>query len=516
MLLAVAYCRFSSDNQREESIDAQLRAIKEYAKRNDIEITKVYKDEAKSATTDDRPQFLKMISDSKLGEFDAIIVHKLDRFSRNRYDSAVYKKKLKDNGVTLISVLEHLDGSPESIILESLLEGMAEYYSKNLAREVMKGMKETALQCKHTGGKPPLGYDVAPDKTYIINKTEAQIVRLIFKMYVDGFSYAKIINKLNIEGYKTKKGKSFGKNSIYSILSNEKYCGTYIFNRSSKKVNGKRNNNKSKPDDQIIRIKDGMPRIIPDETWNIVKNKMVSNKRRGASYAAKEIYLLSGIIFCGKCGGAMVGNRRFAGRNKTLYCTYECSARKRNHTCDAKSINKEFIEEAVMNQLVHDLFAPEAMNKIVDKVVDYAETQSGHIEGDIKQLESELASIQNQIDNIVNAIADGMFHSSMKEKMDNLEARKSKTAIELEEAKRQRKVNLPSKKLVKAYIQKDADIKEKSPEEQKHIIQTYVKKVVVYNDIIEVYTIVDFKSYPSPPPIKSTIDIKKYRHNIYT
>ena len=188
MLLAVAYCRFSSDNQREESIDAQLRAIREYAKHNNIEITKVYKDEAKSATTDDRPQFLKMISDSKLGEFDAIIVHKLDRFSRNRYDSAVYKKKLKDNGVTLISVLEHLDGSPESIILESLLEGMAEYYSKNLAREVMKGMKETALQCKHTGGKPPLGYDVAPDKTYIINKTEAQIVKLIFKMYVDGFS----------------------------------------------------------------------------------------------------------------------------------------------------------------------------------------------------------------------------------------------------------------------------------------------------------------------------------------
>ncbi|MEY8001171.1 recombinase family protein [Clostridium sp. Mt-5] len=504
MLLAVAYCRFSSDNQREESIDAQLRAIKEYASHNSIEITKVYIDEAKSATTDDRPQFLKMIEDSKSKTFDAIIVHKLDRFSRNRYDSAVYKKKLKDNGVTLISVLEHLDGSPESIILESLLEGMAEYYSKNLAREVMKGMKETALQCKHTGGKSPLGYDISPDKTYIINETEAQIVKLIFKMYVDGFSYAKIINKLNIEGYKTKKGKLFGKNSIYSILSNEKYCGTYVFNRSSKKVNGKRNNNKSKSDDEIIRIKGGMPRIISDEVWNIVKNKMVANKRKSASYGAKEIYLLSGIIFCGKCGGAMVGNRRYAGRNKTLYCAYECSTRKRNHTCDAKSINKEFVEEAVINQLIHDLFAPEAMDKIVDKVIDYAEAQSSHIKDDIKQLESELTSIQNQIDNIVNAIAGGMFYSSMKEKMDNLEARKSKIAIELEEAKRQQKINLPSRKLVKSYIQKDADIKEKSPEEQKRIIQTYVKKVIVYEDTIETNTIVDLKLFPSPPPILIT------------
>ena len=111
-----------------------------------------------------------MIKDSELGLFDTLIVHKLDRFSRNRYDSAFYKKKLKDNNVRLISVLEHLDNSPESIILESVLEGMAEYYSVNLSREVMKGMKETALQCKHNGGLPPLGYEVAQDKTYIIKE----------------------------------------------------------------------------------------------------------------------------------------------------------------------------------------------------------------------------------------------------------------------------------------------------------------------------------------------------------
>ncbi|OAA90822.1 recombinase family protein [Clostridium coskatii] len=505
MILAAAYCRFSSDNQREESIDAQIRAIKEYAKHNDIEITKIYIDEAKSATTDDRPQFLKMVEDSKLRTFNAVIVHKLDRFSRNRYDSAVYKKRLKDNGVTLISVLEHLDGSPESIILESLLEGMAEYYSKNLAREVMKGMKETALQCKHTGGSPPLGYDVNPDKTYVINETEAQIVKLIFKMYVNGCSYTKIINKLNIEGYRTKKGKPFGKNSIYSILTNEKYSGTYVFNRSSKKINGKRNNNKSKSDDEIIRIKGGMPRIISDEVWNTVKNKMIVNKRKSASYSAKEIYLLSGIIFCGNCGGAMVGNRRYAGRNKTLYCAYECSTRKRNHTCNAKSINKEFVEDAVINQLIHDLFTPKAMDNIIDKILNYAGTQSTQIKSDIKQFENELNSIQLQIDNIVNAIANGMFHPSMKEKMDNLEFRKSKISMELEEAKRQEKTNLPSRELIKAYIQKDADIKEKSPGEQKHIIQTYVKKVIVYEDTIETNTIVDLKSCPSPPPYIMTV-----------
>src|SRR5690606_6658216 len=137
--------------------------------------------------------------------------------------SAFYKRQLKKNGVRLISVLEQLDDSPESIILESVLEGMAEYYSANLSREVMKGMTETALQCKHTGGKPPLGYDVAEDKTYVINEHEAEAVRIIFNMYAAGHGYSEIINRLNKEGYRTQTGRRFGKNSIHGILKNEKY-----------------------------------------------------------------------------------------------------------------------------------------------------------------------------------------------------------------------------------------------------------------------------------------------------
>lgn len=162
---AAIYARYSSDNQREESIDAQIRAIKAYAEREGHSIVKIYTDEAKSATTDNRPQFQQMIADSSSGFFDCVIVHKLDRFARDRYDSAIYKRKLKINGVSVLSVLENLDGSPESIMLESVLEGMAEYYSKNLAREVMKGMSETAYQCRHTGGTPPLGYDVDKKRT---------------------------------------------------------------------------------------------------------------------------------------------------------------------------------------------------------------------------------------------------------------------------------------------------------------------------------------------------------------
>ena len=148
---AVLYARFSSDNQRDESIDAQLRAMTKFCQDNEVVMVGEYVDRAKSATTDDRPEFLRMISDAEQKNFNIVLVHKLDRFARNRFDSSNYRNKLKKQNVSLVSVLENLDDSPESIIMESLLDGMAEYYSKNLAREVRKGNNENALQCKNNG-----------------------------------------------------------------------------------------------------------------------------------------------------------------------------------------------------------------------------------------------------------------------------------------------------------------------------------------------------------------------------
>lgn len=489
---AVVYARYSSDNQREESIEAQIRAINEYSKQNNIQIMKIYTDEAKSATSDDRPQFLQMIKDSAMGLWSGIIVHKLDRFARNRYDSAFYKKKLKENGVRLISVLEHLDDSPESIILESVLEGMAEYYSKNLSREVMKGMKETALQCKHTGGKPPLGYDVTVDKTYIINPNESKIVKLIFQLYADGHGYNNIINTLNDKGYKTKTGRVFGKNSIHDILRNEKYNGVYVFNKSSKKENGKRNSHKSKSNDEIIRIENGMPKIISDYLWHQVEKRMDMNKTNRASNSSKVVYLLSGLIYCGKCGGAMTGNRRYAGRNKTLYMTYECSTRKRTHSCDMKAINKEYVENLVINELHCNLFTKSGLEMTINKIHEYAKKQNIEISHDIKEYEKELYTIKNQIDNILTAVADGFYNPSMKNKMNELESQKSLLSIRLDEAKRELSLSAPKTDMIRKYLEKDSDIKEKSPEEQRAIIHTYVKKITINENTIVTSTIVNF------------------------
>ena len=230
---AVIYARFSSHNQREESIDAQIRACEEYAKRKNLRIVRHYTDSAKSGTNSDREGFLQMIEDSGKGQFKNLIIHKLDRFSRDKFDAVSYKRKLKINGVTIFSVTENLDNSPESVMLESCLEGMAQYYSLNLAREVMKGLKESAYKCTHLGGIPPLGYDVDPvTRKYVINNAEAAIVRYIFENYVNGMGYNRLLDYLNGMGYKSKRGQSFGKNSLYSILGNEKYVGRFIFNKN--------------------------------------------------------------------------------------------------------------------------------------------------------------------------------------------------------------------------------------------------------------------------------------------
>lgn len=196
-------------------------------------------------------------------------MHKLDRFSRDKYDSIRYKQKLKNSGIKVISVLENLDDSPESIILESVIEGMAEYYSKNLSREVQKCLRENAHKCKHTGGFPPLGYNVnSASKKYKLNQEEAKIVKIIYQMYLEDYTSGNIIKKLNELGYRTKKNSEWTKNSLISILRNEKYTGVYIYNRSAAKDNSeKRNNHKMKSTEEIIRIEGGMPKIIEKEIF---------------------------------------------------------------------------------------------------------------------------------------------------------------------------------------------------------------------------------------------------------
>lgn len=481
------YARYSSNNQREESIDAQIRAIKEYCDNKGYQIVKTYIDEARSATTDNRPNFKKMIDDSELGIFDCVIVHKLDRFSRDKYDSVSYKRKLRNNNVTIQSVLERLDDSPESCMMESLLEGMAEYYSKNLARETMKGMKENAYKAMHTGGKAPLGYDVDPTtKKYLLNENEAKAVRLIFDMYANGFGYMQIVDELNSLNYKTKLGNPFGKNSISEILRNEKYTGLFTFNKTPKKINGKRNSHLTKPKEEIITIKDGMPRIIDDKTFNKVLERLINNKRN-ASNKAKEPYILSGKIRCGICGSSMVGHTSKCGRNKTKYSTYRCGRRYKYKDCSMKPMNRDFIEKIVIETLSKEIFESKSIEQLTKKLTKAYTKSLETSKTDIKDIEKELKSLDKEIDNLITAIANGINSSSIKDKLNLLEDKKSTLSTIKTELQCSLDSKILDENLIREYLLKDASaLKNKSVDDIKNIINTYVDSVLIYDKKVEV------------------------------
>lgn len=489
---AVLYARFSSDNQREESIEAQLRAMHEYCSRNSIVIIHEYCDRAKSATTDDRPEFLKMIAASREGNFDFAIVHKLDRFSRNRYDSAYYKRELKKNGVQLLSVLEQMDDSPESIILESVLEGMSEYYSKNLAREVMKGMRESAMDCRYIGGWIPYGFRVDPQThRYIINDYEAEAVRMIFRDVADGCGYNVVLNKLNSMGYRTRLGNTFSKETLYEMLRNEKYNGVYVFSRAASKDElGRRNNHLDKPIEDQIRIPGGMPKIVDDETFARVQAILTSRKRHGRR-DGKRKYLLTGMVFCGLCGHRYCGDSMQTGgeKNRSVIGTYFCNNRKNHgaHACSNSNIHQEPLEELVLRKIEEIVFDESRIPGIVQAYRELCQQEDGEDKEKIRTLRQNLKTVEQKIANIVNIIAN-TGSAALVTQLTQLEREKELLDVQIQEEERDTKENdLDEEAIRAAFRQAQKMFHSGTLPQMEQIINLYLDKVLVYPDYVEIH-----------------------------
>ena len=284
---AVIYARYSSDNQREESIEGQIRECTAFAEKNDITVLKHYIDRAYSARTDHRPAFQEMIKDSDKHLFDMVIVWKLDRFSRDRYDSARYKVLLKKNNVRVVSATEVISSGADGILLESVLEGFAEYYSADLAEKVTRGMTENALKCKFNGGSMPIGYVIDEEQHFQIDPLTAPFVLEAFKRYIEGATMKELIDFFKEKGIKNKSGGDINYNSIQRMLNNRRYIGEYSF--------------------RDIVVSDGIPAIVPKELFDRVQAKLAKNKKSPARHKAEEDYLLTTKLFCGCCGAYMCG-----------------------------------------------------------------------------------------------------------------------------------------------------------------------------------------------------------------
>lgn len=479
---AAIYVRYSSNNQREESAEAQERACRSWAKKNNVVVVAVYKDSAKTGrNTTNRDAFNDMMEAAKNGEFDSIIIHKSDRLSRNRYDAITCKRRLKEYGIELISVLENFGNNPESILLESLMDGLNEYYSQNLSREVMKGMKETAYQCKHLGGIPPLGYDVdEKTKKYKINVAEAYIVKRIYDMYSEGAGYKRILRYLNEMCFMTKTGKEFSSSSLNNILKNEKYTGVYIFNRKHEKDCLGNRKPQLNDEEDIIKIEGGMPQIITKEMFNMVREKMQLNKEKVNANSKNEAFLLSGKIRCGVCGAPMTGNTKWCNDGKKRYSTYRCSNRAQHKAeCNNKEIRKDYIEGYVIRKTIKELLEETNIIKIYHMMESNIHKETIRIKDDLKNVCARKIRIEESI-KAFKYVGNEEMVKELTDKRQKLEQQSSRLFKMLETKNVDLEKIKHNLKNIQKYITASDD------EMCRKLLQQYVETVYVYEDYVEI------------------------------
>lgn len=451
---AVIYARYSSDNQREESIEGQVRECLAFAERKGYTVIKTYADRAISGKrADNRPEFQQMISDSAKGEFDVIIVWKIDRFSRDKYDSVIYKSKLNKNGVCVISATEPIDDSPEGKLMESIFEGFSEYYIKDLAQKTSRGMTENVLKGKFNGGAVPYGYMIDSNRQFQINPATAPIVEDIFKRYASGEEIRSIIDDLQAKGL-DKNGKPFTYHFINGMLKNRRYIGEYSFK-------------------DIVNT-EAIPPIVTVELFERCQQRIEANKHKPASFrAVEEKYFLTGKIFCGYCGDTMSGVSG-TGRNE-IYRYYQCMSSKKRR-CHKRIIKKDFIENIVISAAM-SIFSD---NRLIDRIVDTCFSLQNTESAELPALRKQLKKVNKEIENVMAAIKSGIVTKTTKSTLENLEQEQEKmeTAIALERLRRP----VISKEQIRFWLMKFSKTDFSNQEQKQRLIDVFVNSVHVYDD----------------------------------
>lgn len=459
----VIYARYSSSKQNETSIEAQLKECRLFCKKNNYNVIAQYVDKAFSAKTDNRPDFQKMIEDSNKKKFEGIVVYQLDRFARNRYDSATYKSKLKKNGVRVLSAKENLGDDASAIIVESVLEGMAEYYSAELAQKVIRNMQLNAEKGYFNGGYTPLGYRLVEvncgtykKKQLEINPETAPIIKEIFEMRANDTNILDIVDYLNGKGYKTVQGNEFKKTSLQHLLKNKKYIGINTYN------------NEEYPNT--------VPAIIDVELFNKVQKIIDNHKYAPATTKAKEEYILSGKLYCGNCKENFIGN---CGTSQTgeRYYYYTCNGVKKKK-CKRKNIKKSLIENYVV-QCCRNILTDENIKLIVEKVYEICQKENSE-NGLIKSLKKQVKELNKNIDNLVEAIANGANIDLINNKLN--EKRKELAIVEENLENESNKIINLNKGEIEFFLSQLKNGSINSIKYRKTLVNMLINRIYIYDD----------------------------------
>ena len=404
MPTAVAYARFSSDRQHESSIEAQRTAIEAYAERHGITILAFYADRAISGTTDKRPEFLRLLSDLKTRPVDFVLVHKYDRFSRSRYDAAIYARLIQQRGGRLVAVAQDFGVGPEAVIMEALMQAWAEYYSLNLSTEVLKGRKVSVKKGRHPGGMYPFGYESDGAGGYRIVELEAYYVRRLYQAVVSGTpTITSITDEMRDAGIRGRRGRYLHPGNIAGMLKSPIYAGIYEQQAGGDKE----------------RIINHHPAIVPMKTYE--EALKVITARQNAGRAPRQEYLLTGLVRC-CCGKPMYAH--VAHRGERTYASYICYG-----SCGNRGIRMEELDEAACGY-VRRILAPEVREQLTAALTQYIEGQRRHAERSAPARRREIERLRGEIDALTANLASGVLPPSVVERLGK-QIQEAETQIEI-------------------------------------------------------------------------------------
>ena len=394
---AVIYARYSSHAQNEQSIEGQLRENYAFAERNDLKIVGEYIDRALTGTMDKRPEFLRMVEDGKKGLFKYVVVYQLDRFARNRYDSAIYKAKLKKNDIRVLSAKENITDDASGALMEGVLESFAEYYSLELSQKIRRGKTISAEKCKYLGGFVHYGYKVSEDMYYVIDEQTAPFVVKIFEMYAGGTKAKHIMDWLNENKIPNGIGTKWTKNTVHRILANKRYSGVYVYNKTE--------------------IKGGMPQIVNDDLYGKVAAIVAKNRQAPARGKAKVDYVMTTKLYCAECGTGMVG---FSGKTQGdfAYHYYKCLNNIHNEGCKVKAVAKDYLEKSVIKG-TQDMLTDERIAEIARDTAAALDKIKNN--GNLSHLKKKLADNKKAIDGLLDTLSLGRSKELILDKIDRLQ-----------------------------------------------------------------------------------------------
>ena len=458
--LGVIYARYSSHAQRDASIEQQVAECQAYATAHGITILDIYADRAISGKSDQRPAFQKMMRDAGKGRFQYVVAWKSNRIGRNMMQAMVNEARLSDYGVRCLYTEEDFDDTAAGRFALRSMMNVNQFYSENMAEDIMRGMKNNAEKCM-VNGPLPLGYKKGEDSRYAIDEPNAAIVQEIFSRVLCGENLADIASSLNIRGIRTSKGAEWNKGSFHSILANERYRGIYIYGD--------------------IRIEGGIPRIISDDLFFRVQEvlKMKSNPTGNIRRRGTADYLLTGKLYCGKCKSPMVGVSGTSPHGeKAAYYYYSCNGKRLNHTCDKANIPRDLIEDTVAAAIVDYALQDDVIETIADRTVEYC--KRAEADSDVPILEAALHDTQRGIKNLMSAIEAGIITATTKDRLIELEGEQARLTSQLTAAKANIVTVSKSDLMAALTLFRDGDVKDKRF--QSKIFDTFLVAVYLYDN----------------------------------